>query len=88
MAPYRDYRRSVSMEPKICGKAAAESPETSNFDLFGGEIRDRQLTRNMRPIETSVAMNDNDLWLIEIRSSQMVSLNVSPVSLVLSDFLS
>jgi len=42
----------------------------------------------MRAIETSVVMNDNDLWLIEIRSSQMVSLNVSPVSLVLSDLLS
>lgn len=39
----------------------------------------------MRSIETSVAMNDNDQWLIEIRSSQMVSLNVSSVRLVLSD---
>jgi hypothetical protein len=43
------------------------------------KVRDRQVTGNMRAIETIVTLNDNDQWLIEIRSSQMVSLNVFPV---------
>ena len=78
MAPYRDYRRSVWVEAKICGvQAACESSVTSNFERLCVEVR--QVTGNMRSIETSLAMNDNNLWLIEIRSSQMVSFNVSSV---------